>query len=148
MDGRIEVESELGKGTTFSIFIPHKFADKDQAVVQDETAGEAELGKLKGKRILLAEDNELNAEIAATILNDAGMLVETAEDGTIVLQMLKERPSGYYDLILMDIQMPKMNGYEAAETIRSWEDERSEIPIVAMTANAFEEDKKLQSYRE
>lgn len=142
MDGRIEVESELGKGTTFSIFIPHRFADKDQAVVQDETASEAELGKLKGKRILLAEDNELNAEIAATILNDAGMLVETAEDGTIVLQMLKERPSGYYDLILMDIQMPKMNGYEAAETIRSWEDERSEIPIVAMTANAFEEDKK------
>ena len=142
MDGRIEVESKLGKGTTFSIFIPHKFADKDQAVVQDETAGEAELGKLKGKRILLAEDNELNAEIAATILNDAGMLVETAEDGTIVLQMLKERPSGYYDLILMDIQMPKMNGYEAAEKIRAWEDERSEIPIVAMTANAFEEDKK------
>lgn len=142
MDGRIEVESGLGKGTTFSIFIPHKFADKDQAVVQDETAGEAELGKLKGKRILLAEDNELNAEIAATILNDAGMLVETAEDGTIVLQMLKERPSGYYDLILIDIQMPKMNGYEAAETIRAWEDEQSEIPIVAMTANAFEEDKK------
>ena len=142
MGGQIEVESELGKGTTFFISIPHKFAEEEQTLMADETVGDLELEKLKGKKILLAEDNELNAEIAVTILNDAGMSVETAADGTLALQMLKEKPSGYYDLILMDIQMPKMNGYEATEKIRAWEDERSQIPIVAMTANAFEEDKR------
>ena len=142
MNGQIEVESEFGKGTTFSITIPHKFAEKVQAAMQRETAGDIEMKKLKGKKILLAEDNELNAEIAETILNDAGMSVETATDGTIVLEMLEKHPADYYDLVLMDIQMPKMNGYEAAEAIRAWQDERSDIPIVAMTANAFEEDKR------
>ena len=142
MGGQIEVESEFGKGTTFSISIPHKFAEEEQTLTEDEIVGDLELEKLKGKKILLAEDNELNAEIAVTILNDAGMSVETVADGTLALQMLKEKPSGYYDLILMDIQMPKMNGYEATEKIRAWEDERSQIPIVAMTANAFEEDKR------
>ena len=142
MDGQIEVASELGKGTTFSISIPHKFADEENKVIENETMDDNEIEKLKGRKILLAEDNELNAEIAATILEDAGMSVETAADGRIVLQMLKDKPAGYYDLILMDIQMPEMNGYEATEEIRAWKDERSQIPIVAMTANAFEEDKR------
>ena len=97
---------------------------------------------LQGKRILLAEDNALNAEIAMTILQAAGFIVELAENGEECIQMLEEQPVGYYDLILMDIQMPKMNGYEATEQIRKRTDGRENIPIVAMTANAFEEDRK------
>ena len=96
-----------------------------------------------GKRILLAEDNELNSEIAQTILSEVGFLVEVAPDGAEAVNMLKNSAPGYYDLILMDIQMPYMNGYEAATTIRNCGlKEYKDIPIIAMTANAFEEDKK------
>ena len=95
--------------------------------------------ELKGKRILVAEDNALNAEI---ILKDYGIEAELAADGDIVIDMLKRNQADYYDMILMDIQMPHMDGYEATKVIRRLEDRRAEIPIVAMTANAFEEDRK------
>ena len=98
--------------------------------------------ELKGKRILVAEDNALNAEIILTILKDYGIEAELAGDGDIVIDMLKRNQAEYYDMILMDIQMPHMDGYEATKVIRRLEDRRAEIPIVAMTANAFEEDRK------
>ena len=98
--------------------------------------------ELKGKRILVAEDNALNAEIILTILKDYGIEAELAGDGDIVIDMLKRNQADYYDMILMDIQMPHMDGYEATKVIRRLEDRRAEIPIVAMTANAFEEDRK------
>lgn len=93
-------------------------------------------------RILLAEDNALNAEIAMTFLEDAGAVVELATDGEKAVSMLQKSSIGYYDLILMDVQMPHMNGYDATQYIRALPDKHSEIPIIAMTANAFEEDKK------
>ena len=98
---------------------------------------------LTGRRALLVEDNELNAEIAIEILQEAGFMIELAEDGQICVDMLNRAPAGYYNLILMDIQMPHMNGYQAARTIRALkEPEKANIPILAMTANAFEEDKR------
>ena len=110
---------------------------------QTETASDYDMVSFKGKRILLAEDNELNAEIAITVLEEAGFEVELAEDGIICVDMLEKADAGYYDLILMDIQMPNMDGYKATRTIRKLEDkEKADIPIVAMTANAFEEDKQ------
>ena len=98
---------------------------------------------LKCKRILLVEDNELNVEIARTILQDVQAEVEVAADGAIAVAMLQKAPVGYYDVILMDIQMPKMNGYQATEAIRKLPDERAQVPIIAMTANAFEEDRQV-----
>ena len=99
--------------------------------------------ELKGKRLLLVEDNELNREIAQELLEEAGFVIETAEDGTIAVEKVKNSTPGYYDLILMDVQMPIMNGYEATKTIRALEDhELASIPIIAMTANAFDEDRK------
>ena len=98
--------------------------------------------ELRGKRILVAEDNALNAEIILTILKDYGIEAELAGDGDIVIDMLERNQADYYDMILMDIQMPHMDGYEATKVIRRLEDRRAEIPIVAMTANAFEEDRK------
>ena len=98
--------------------------------------------KLNNVRILLAEDNMLNAEIAMTLLADANAYVELAPDGEKALSMLKRATDGYYDLIIMDIQMPHMNGYEATKNIRGLPDGRCRIPIIAMTANAFEEDRK------
>ena len=99
--------------------------------------------QLQGKRLLLAEDNELNREIAEELLSDSGFVVETAEDGTVALEKVKNSVPGYYALVLMDIQMPRMNGYDAARAIRALEDPKlAAIPIVAMTANAFDEDRK------
>ena len=96
-----------------------------------------------GKRILLAADNDLNAEIATELLKDAGFEIDRAEDGAICVELPEQAESGYYDLILMDIRMPNMNGYDAARTIRTLADhEKANIPIFAMTANAFEEDKR------
>ena len=97
---------------------------------------------MTGRRLLLAEDNGLNAEIAMTILQDAEAEVELAADGKIAVDMLKDAPEGYYDAVLMDIQMPNMNGYQATRAIRKLPDERAKIPIIAMTANAFEEDRQ------
>ncbi|MCR5746882.1 MAG: transporter substrate-binding domain-containing protein [Lachnospiraceae bacterium] len=140
MGGSIEVESELGKGTTFVVTIPHRKASEEDIPGRVEKAEDVDF---TGKRILLAEDMDINAEIAMTMLQSVGFEVERAEDGQICVDMLKEKPEGYYDLILMDVQMPNLNGYEASRAIRAMDDPgRSEIPIIAMTANAFEEDKK------
>lgn len=141
MGGTITVESEPGKGTTFTVSTPHRIAKcpekefyAEQSVLPDTV--------LQGRRILLAEDNDLNAEIAEELLKDAGLLVERVRDGIECLAMLEKRKPHWYDLILMDIQMPNMDGYKATAIIRRLEDpELSKIPIIAMTANAFAEDK-------
>lgn len=141
MGGTISVESELEKGTTFCLRFSHRLTDTTSEQVK-QTTPEIDMNALKGKKILLAEDNELNAEISMTILADAGLQVELAEDGQKVIEMLEASPADDYDLILMDIQMPHMNGYEATKKIRAMKNARASIPIVAMTANAFEEDRK------
>ena len=143
LGGTIDVKSELGKGSTFIVTLKYKIADKryylsakDENVTVDNTS-------LKGKHILLAEDNDLNAEIAITILERAGLKVDRVENGVECVNRIVGKPAGTYDLILMDIQMPKMDGYKATKEIRSLQDNaKASIPIVAMTANAFEEDKK------
>jgi len=141
MDGTISVESELGKGTTVSFTIPHKIAEAPAETGYTDTVIDSDF--FAGKRILLAEDNELNAEIAMEILGEAGFEVEHAEDGIICVDMLNKRDSGYYDLILMDVQMPNMDGLKATAVIRQIPDKaKADIPIIAMTANAFEEDRK------
>jgi signal transduction histidine kinase/ABC-type amino acid transport substrate-binding protein/BarA-like signal transduction histidine kinase len=145
MDGTIIVESEKGKGSTFVVTIPHKIADRSSLTDHSSTETNPEL--FVGKRILLAEDNELNAEIAIEILEEAGFEVDLAQDGQICVDMIKSAKAGYYDVILMDVQMPNMNGYEATRAIRGLDDsEKASIPILAMTANAFEEDKR-EAYR-
>ena len=142
MNGSIEVESELGKGSTFTITIPHKIANKDYTNRNIESSNEFDID-FKGKRILLAEDNELNAEITTTILSEMGFEVKTVEDGILCVNEMQHQPANTYDLILMDIQMPNMDGYKATDCIRHLsQPEKANIPIIAMSANAFEEDKK------
>ena len=144
MGGTIEVESELGKGSRFIVTFEHPLADEahyKQEEQKDTSAQGAEL--IKGKRILLAEDNDLNAEIALFILRNMGLEVERVEDGAQCVSTLEQQPAGTYDLIFMDVQMPKMDGYTATLNIRSLDDKKkAAIPIVAMTANAFAEDIK------
>ena len=143
MQGTIEVESELGKGTKFTLTLCHRIADTAEAKPEHEYTDEYKNEDFVGKRILLAEDNELNAEIAITILEEEGFLVEWAEDGIVCVDMLQKAAPDYYDLILMDIQMPNMDGYKATRIIRRLPDQRkADIPIIATTANAFEEDRK------
>lgn len=144
MEGTISVESELGKGTTFIVTIPHKIATMEQIDTnENNTENELERKKLRNKKILLAEDNDFNAEIIMEILGEADIEVTRVCDGVECVNMIKEKESDFFDLILMDIQMPNMNGYVATMTIRELSDvKKSIIPIVAMTANAFDEDKK------
>lgn len=141
MGGTVEVESEIGKGTKITVIIPHRIASKTD--IRDGKTEETALVDFSGKRILIAEDNDLNAEIATELLIEMGFEVEWAQDGDICVSMVERAEGKYYDVILMDIQMPNMNGYQAAAAIRKMDDpSKAGIPIIAMTANAFEEDKK------
>ena len=140
MNGDISVKSEPGKGTCFTVEISCRKIPEEE--LQQQMEEQPENVSLAGRRLLLAEDNGLNAEIAMTILQDADAEVELAADGKIAVDKLKDVPVGYYDAILMDIQMPNMNGYEATKAIRKLTDERAKIPVIAMTANAFEEDRQ------
>ena len=144
MYGTIEAESKLGEGSKFTVTLEYRIADKsyyeqdtEKSIDMDET------DRISGKHILLAEDNDLNAEIAEFILEDMGLMIDRVEDGVQCVARIEQKPAGTYDLILMDIQMPNMDGYKATEVIRGLSDKsKANIPIIAMTANAFEEDRK------
>ena len=143
LGGTIDIESELGKGSTFTVTLKHRIADESYYVKKhiEEPGTGSEI--LEGRNILLAEDNDLNAEIAEAILERAGLKIERVENGIQCVNRIMEMPAGTYDMILMDIQMPKMNGYKATQEIRHLTDRNKAcIPIIAMTANAFEEDKR------
>ena len=143
LGGTIDVESELGKGSIFTITLKHRIADESYYVKKHVENPETDSEILKGRKILLAEDNDLNAEIAEVILERAGLKTERVEDGIQCAKRVMEMPAGTYDMILMDIQMPQMDGYKATRVIRCLPDkDKACIPIIAMTANAFEEDKR------
>ena len=141
MNGRIHVESEPGKGTKFTVEIPLELASEEDICKKELPEQTFMTDKNIGKRILLAEDNELNAEIAMELLKEEGFLIDWVKDGQECFDKLEEADEGYYDLILMDIQMPILNGYDTTEKIRQMENpKKAATPIIAMTANALEED--------
>ena len=140
MDGTIEVKSKQGKGSTFTVTIPCRKASEDDSLVK-KNSNLRNKNCLNGVRILLVEDNEINTEIATELLTEEGCIVETANDGVACIDMIEKADADYYKMILMDIQMPVMNGYDATLTIRKMKDtKKARIPIIAMTANAFAED--------
>ena len=141
MNGEIHVESELGKGTKFTVNIPLEISSEEDVYKKEQPEQPITIVKNSGKRILLAEDNELNAEIAMELLKEEGFLIDWVKDGQECFDKLEESDEGYYDLILMDIQMPILNGYNTAAKIRQMENQKkAATPIVAMTANSFDED--------
>ena len=143
LGGTIDVASEPGNGSIFTVTLKHKIADESYYVKNRAESSGSSIEILEGRNILLAEDNDLNAEIAETIFERAGLKTERVEDGIQCVNRIEKMPAGTYDMILMDIQMPKMDGYKATQAIRNLPDkDKACIPIVAMTANAFEEDKK------
>ena len=143
MGGSIQVESRQGIGTKFTVDLSFDIASKEEVYGNQNAMKPPAIHTIKGTRILLVEDNELNAEIAKTVLEDVGALVTRVEDGQQAVELFKEKPAGTFDVILMDLMMPVMDGYEAARQIRSsdWADAKT-IPIVAMSANAYMEDVK------
>ena len=141
MNGTINIESKKGKGTKITVSIPMKWSKETKPNATDKK--NLKTLSLKGMRVLLVEDNEMNREIAQELLEENGIIVYTAEDGDIAVEKVRASMPKDFELILMDVQMPRMNGYEATKQIRKLEDpQKSNIPIIAMTANAFEEDKK------
>ena len=142
MGGTVAVESKIGVGSKFTVTIPCRIASEDETQAKRET-NPSDQKCLRGTRILLTEDNDLNAEIATELLQEEGCTVDRAKDGVECVDMLEKAANGTYQLILMDIQMPVMNGYDAARKIRRLDDpQKANIPIIAMTANAFSEDKQ------
>ena len=141
MGGSIQVESRQGIGTKFTIDLSFDIALKEEVYGSEDTIESSAIHTIKGKRILLVEDNELNAEIAKTVLEDVGALITRAENGQQALELFKEKPAGTFDVILMDLMMPVMDGYIATRKIRELErSDAKTVPIIAMTANAFQED--------
>ena len=140
MDGTIEVKSKQGEGSTFTVTIPCRKASEEDFLVKKNNALH-DKNCLSGVRVLLVEDNEINREIATELLTGEGCIVETASDGVSCIDMIEKADADYYKMVLMDIQMPIMNGYDATLTIREMKDpKKAGIPIIAMTANAFAED--------
>lgn len=141
MNGKINIQSKPGKGTRITVKIPMRLATYEETLPK-HIDNKCATDKIKGTRILLAEDNQLNAEIAIDLLQEEGIIVERVSDGVQCLEEIKQKPAGYYSLILMDIQMPNLDGYATTKRIRRLSDSsKSAIPIIAMTANAFSEDK-------
>lgn len=143
MNGTVEVESKIGAGSKFTVTIPSRIASEEEAQAKRET-NPSDKKCLCGTRILLTEDNDLNAEIATELLQEEGCTVDRAKDGVECVDMLEKAADGTYQIILMDVQMPVMNGYDAARKIRRLDDpQKANIPIIAMTANAFSEDRQM-----
>lgn len=143
MGGTITIESSLGKGTSVTVILPHRIVEREELLGLTKLQRDISRKPVAGKRILLAEDNDLNAEIAVMILSDEGFICERVADGTEAVAAMENKPEDYYDLVLMDIQMPIMDGYKATRMIRQLEGKKSKIPILAITANVMEDDKRM-----